>query len=125
MRLGLTIPRLTPGMRQLLRRMVPGVIGSGIVQINLLVGTQLATLLPVGAVSYIYYADRLNQLPMAVIATAIGTALLPLMSRQISSGQPEAAIASQNRGLRTILGPDFGGGDWSRPVGDADCPAAL
>ncbi|MCX8502176.1 MAG: murein biosynthesis integral membrane protein MurJ, partial [Alphaproteobacteria bacterium] len=103
MGLRLTVPRLTPGMRQLLRRMVPGVMGSGIVQINLLVGTQLATLLPVGAVSYIYYADRLNQLPMAVIATAIGTALLPLMSRQISSGEPAAAIASQNRAFELSL----------------------
>ena len=96
-------PRVTPAMRQLLRRMIPGVIGSGIVQINLLIGTQLATLLPIGAVSYIYYADRLNQLPMAVIATAIGTALLPLMSRQISSGEPEAAIKSQNRACELAL----------------------
>ncbi|MDI9409308.1 MAG: murein biosynthesis integral membrane protein MurJ [Candidatus Pacebacteria bacterium] len=103
MRLRLRWPRFTPAMRQLLRRMVPGVLGSGIVQINLLIGTQLATLLPIGAVSYIYYADRLNQLPMAVIATAIGTALLPLMSRQISNGEPEAAITSQNRACEMAL----------------------
>lgn len=81
--LHLPLPRLTPEVRELLRRMVPGVFGAGVVQVNLLIGTQLATLLPTGSVSYLYYADRLNQLPLAIVATAIGTALLPLLTRQI------------------------------------------
>jgi putative peptidoglycan lipid II flippase len=101
--LHLRLPKLTPSVRELLKRMVPGTIGAGIVQINLLVGTQLASLLPTGAVSYLYYADRLNQLPLAIVATAIGTALLPLLSRQLRAGEFEAANHSQNRALEFAL----------------------
>jgi putative peptidoglycan lipid II flippase len=62
-----------------------------------------ASLLPAGAVSYLYYADRLNQLPLGVIGIAVGTALLPLLSRQIRAGEGEAALASQNRALELAL----------------------
>ena len=95
--------RLSPAIAQLLRRMGPGLFGAGIVQVNLLIGTQIATFLPIGAVSYLYYADRLNQLPMAIIATAMGTALLPLMSRQLAKGENEAALDTQNRALEMTL----------------------
>ena len=55
-------PRLTPGVRRTLKIMGPGVLGAGVTQINLLVSTALASLLPGGSVSFLYYADRLNQL---------------------------------------------------------------
>jgi len=77
----------------------PAVLGVAAVQVNILVGTVLATLLPAGAVSYLYYADRLVQLPFALFGMATGTALLPSMSRHFSSGNRELAIIDLRQGL--------------------------
>ena len=91
MGLQLKLPRLTPQMRLLMRRMGPGLLGAGVVQLNLAIDSLIATLLPDGTVSVLNYADRLNQLPLAIIGTAMGTALLPTLSRQALSGQRDAA----------------------------------
>jgi len=96
-------PRLTPGVRRLLRLMLPGAVGAGVVQINLLIDIVIASLLPTGAVSFLYYADRVNQLPLGVVGVAIGTALLPLLSRQLRAGQAAAAQDSMNRGIEVAL----------------------
>jgi putative peptidoglycan lipid II flippase len=96
-------PRLTPGVRRVLRLMVPGAVGAGVVQINLLIDIVIASLLPTGAVSYLYYADRVNQLPLGVVGIAIGTALLPLLSRQLREGATEDARNSMNRGIEVAL----------------------
>ena len=96
-------PRWTPEIRRLFALVLPGVLGAGVAQINLLADVFFASLLPAGAVSYLYYADRLNQLPLGVIGIAVGTALLPLLSRQIRAGDTEAALASQNRALELAL----------------------
>ncbi len=96
-------PRLTPGVRAVLRKMVPGLIGGGAVNINLFVATLIASLLPSGAVSYLYYADRVAQLPLGVIGAAVGTALLPLLSRQVRLHQPLAAHRSANRAIELAL----------------------
>jgi putative peptidoglycan lipid II flippase len=101
--LSLPRPRLTPAVRKLLRVMLPGVFGSGIVQVNLLVSTAIASLLPTGAVSYLSYADRLNQLPLALVGIAVGTAILPPLSRQVRTGDEKGAVATQNRGLELAL----------------------
>jgi putative peptidoglycan lipid II flippase len=103
MALSLPRPRLTPGVRRLLRVMVPGVFGAGVTQINLLVSTAIASLLPTGAVSYLYYADRLNQLPLGVVGIAVGTAILPSLSRQIRTGDAAAAASTQNRGIELAV----------------------
>ncbi len=100
---GLRWPRWTPEIRRLFGLVLPGVLGAGVAQINLLADVFFASLLPAGAVSYLYYADRLNQLPLGVIGVAVGTALLPLLSRQIRAGEAEAALASQNRALELAL----------------------
>ncbi len=76
-------PRLTPGVRLLMRRIGPGVVGVGVTQINLAVDTIVASLLKPGSVSVLYYAARVNQLPLGVIGVAAGTALLPILSRQV------------------------------------------
>ena len=99
MGLGLPRPRLTPRIRELMRRMVPGLIGSGIGQLNLTVDTVIATWLPTGSLGLMYFADRLNQLPLGVLGNAAGTTMLPLLTRQIQTGQIEAAHATQNRAL--------------------------
>ncbi len=103
MALGLRRPRWTPEISRLFGLVLPGVLGAGVAQINLLADVFFASLLPAGAVSYLYYADRLNQLPLGVIGIAVGTALLPLLSRQIRAGEAEAAIMSQNRALELAL----------------------
>ena len=96
-------PLLSPGVRRFLRLMLPGAIGAGVVQINLLIDVVIASLLPTGAVSYLYYADRVNQLPLGVIGVAIGTALLPLLSRQIRDGAMADARHSMNRAIEVAL----------------------
>jgi putative peptidoglycan lipid II flippase len=93
-------PRLSPDVKKLLWLIGPAAIGQGAIQLNLLVSTSLAArFLPEGAVSYLYYADRLNQLPLGLLGIGVGTAILPLLSRQISGGNVEAASATQNRAL--------------------------
>ena len=99
MGLGIPRPRMTPRMRELMRRMVPGLVGSGIGQLNLTVDTLIATWLPPGSLSLMYFADRLNQLPLGVLGNAAGTTMLPLLTRQIQTGQVETAHATQNRAL--------------------------
>jgi len=92
-------PRLTPEVRVLLRRMMPGLLGAGVTQLNLAMDVIIASLLPPGTVSVLYYADRVQQLPLGVIGTAVGTALLPLLSRQVRAGEAAAATATMNRAI--------------------------
>ncbi len=96
-------PRLTDDVRQLLGRMVPVALGAGVYQISLVIDTVIASLLPTGSISYLFYADRVNQLPLGVIGVAVGTALLPLLSRQVRAGDTAAANHSQNRALELSL----------------------
>ena len=103
MTLRLPRPSLSPRVRRLLVLILPGAVGAGVVQINLLIGVVIASLLPTGSVSYLYYADRINQLPLGVIGVAVGTALLPLMSRQLREHDADAAMASLNRALEFAL----------------------
>ncbi len=101
--LRLPAPRLTPGVLRTLKVMGPGVLGAGVTQLNLLISTALASVLASGSVSYLYYADRLNQLPLGVVGIAVGTAILPPLSRQLRQGDLDAAVATQNRGLELAL----------------------
>jgi putative peptidoglycan lipid II flippase len=103
MALSLPWPRPTPEVKRLLTLMLPAALGAGVVQVNLLIDIVIASLLPTGAVSYLYYADRIYELPLAVIGIAIGTALLPALSRQARRGETAAAVATLNRGLEAAL----------------------
>lgn len=84
-------PRITPMIRKLFKKMLPGALGAGLAQVNIFVDMVLASLLPVGAISFLYYADRLYQFPLAIIGTATGTALLPMLTRAIKSKDDTAA----------------------------------
>lgn len=97
-KIGLKRPRLTPGVKRLVGLGVPGMISSGITQINLLVSTSIAGLMS-GAVSWLTYADRLYQLPLGMIGIAMGIALLPALSRRLRAGDDEGARTSLNRAL--------------------------
>lgn len=98
MRLRLPWPRLTPDVKRLLALTGPGALSGGIAQINLFIGTIIASL-HAGAVSYLYYADRLYQVPLSAIGTAIGVVLLPDLSRRLREGNETGALWSQNRAL--------------------------
>jgi putative peptidoglycan lipid II flippase len=103
-RLKIRRPRLSPDVKKLLSLIWPAAAGAGAVQINLLVSTALAAgLLPEGSVSYIYYADRLNQLPLGLIGIGLGTVLLPSIARMISAGDEAGALDMQRKGLQLAL----------------------
>ncbi len=102
--LRIRMPRLGPEVKRLMKLIAPAAAGAGAVQFNLLVSSALATgLLPHGSVSYIYYADRLNQLPLGLIGIGLGTVLLPTISHQLGSGADAEAMRTQNRGLELAL----------------------
>ena len=97
-------PRWTPDIKQFFGAVLPAVVGSAGVQIAIFADTIISSLLPTGGPSSIYYADRINQLPIGVIGIAAGTVLLPEMSRRFSAGDPGAAFHAQNRTMAlTIL----------------------
>ena len=102
MTLHLRRPRLTPGVKRLIVLGVPGIIGSGITQINLLVSTTIASMQS-SAVSWLTYADRLYQLPLGMIGIAMGVALLPSLSRSLRSGDEVAAMSTQNRAIELSM----------------------
>src|SRR5205085_2663533 len=96
------LPRFAPvriddDVRAFFRALGPATIGSMGTQVALFADTIIATFLPAGALSALYYADRLNQLPIGVIGIAIGTVLLPEMSRLMTSDDQAGAAASQRR----------------------------
>lgn len=97
------VPRLDQDVRAFFRALGPATIGSMGVQVALFADTIIATFLASGALSALYYADRLNQLPIGVIGIAIGTVLLPDMSRRLSAGDHVGAMAAQRRAFNFTL----------------------
>lgn len=89
-------PRLTPEVRRFLAALGPAALGAGVVQVSLFLDTLIASFLPAGSVSYLYYADRLNQLPLGVIGITIGTVLLPELARRHAGGEDAEARRLQN-----------------------------
>jgi putative peptidoglycan lipid II flippase len=96
-------PRLDPEVMLFLKRFWPATIGSAGTQIALFADTIIASFLATGALSALYYADRLNQLPIGVIGIAAGTVLLPEMARRITAGDEGGASHSQNRAIELTL----------------------
>ena len=95
--------KLDADARAFFRALGPATVGSMGTQIALFADTIIATFLAAGALSALYYADRLNQLPIGVIGIAIGTVLLPEMSRRITAGDHQGAMASQRRAFEFTL----------------------
>lgn len=90
-------------LARLWRLVLPGALGAGVYQLNLVIDTWFASHLPTGAVSYLFYADRLVQLPLGLIGVALGTALLPLLARQLRAGREDAARHNFDRALELAL----------------------
>lgn len=97
------MPRLDGRTRKFLAALGPAIIGAGGVQIALFADTVIASYLPTGALSALYYADRINQLPIGVVGIAVGTVLLPEMSRRLAAGDTHGAALAQARGIQLAL----------------------
>jgi len=95
-------PRMTEDMQRLIARGIPGVIAGGVTQINIMIGTMIASLQP-GAVSQLYYADRLYELPLAMVGIALGVVLLPELARHLAAANEQAAVESQNRSAELAM----------------------
>jgi putative peptidoglycan lipid II flippase len=98
---GMTLvrPRWTARVARLVKLATPVAIGGGVQQISVVLDVVWASLLPVGTISALYYADRIAQLPLGVVGIAIGTALLPLLARELRAGHTASAMVNQNRAV--------------------------
>ena len=106
-RLGL-LPRFKlnlqhPGVRKVMFLMVPGIIAGGVTQINMLIDTVLASLLPTGSPSWLYVSDRLMQLPLGIFAIAIATVILPRLSNLFASDSRDQFSSTLDWSIRLIL----------------------
>ncbi|MBI3514082.1 MAG: polysaccharide biosynthesis C-terminal domain-containing protein, partial [Proteobacteria bacterium] len=101
--LRLAMPQRGVGLGRLMRLLGPGALGAGTVQISLTINLILGSLLAPGAVSYLYYADRVTQLPLGVVGAAIATALLPALTRAVRAGDKAVALGALSRALEGAL----------------------
>lgn len=92
-----------PGVRRTLRLMGPAILGSSVGQINLLLDTVLASFLASGSISWLYYSDRLMELPIGVLGVALGTVILPRLSQRHAAGDPAAFSHTLDWALRWLL----------------------
>ena len=95
--------RLDDDVRRFFKALVPATIGSAGTQLALFADTIIASFLSAGAISALYYADRINQLPIGVIGIAVGTVLLPEMTRRLASGDETGARSAQHRAIEFAL----------------------
>ncbi len=100
--LHLVRPRLTPGIKQLFRRLGISIVGNGFYQISIIVGTLVASFQN-GAVSWLYYTDRLVQLPFAIIGLAVGTVLMSSISNALANNNLRSVHIQQNSSMRRSM----------------------
>lgn len=98
-----TIQIRAPGVWTVLRNLGPGLIGLGIYQVMTIANTFFAARLPEGTQSFLYAGDRILELPQSIIAISLGTALLPIFSRQVARGEREAMLETARDGLSAML----------------------
>lgn len=96
-------PRMTPGVRQFVRVVIPATLGAGVYQISAFIDTFFLTRIGTGSMSYFNYADRLNQLPLGVIGAALGTAILPQVSRHVGAGEADKAARVQGQAAELAM----------------------
>ncbi|MES2888518.1 MAG: murein biosynthesis integral membrane protein MurJ [Pseudomonadota bacterium] len=107
-RIGLTVGRVRaawahPGVRRVLRQMGPAVLGVSVAQLSLLINTQIASHVGVGAVSWLTYADRLMEFPTAMLGVALGVVLLPQLTAAQARGDPDAYSGMLDWALRLVV----------------------
>ncbi len=99
LRLQLRPPKLSADVRQLGRLILPATFGAGIYQISQFIDTFFATSLPQGSLTLLSMGDRLNQMPLGIVGIALGTAILPMISRSIGSGDEAGAQRVQEQAV--------------------------
>ena len=103
LKLRLTPPKMTPRVKELLVLILPATLGGGIYYISQFFYTYFATSLPEGSLVYLGFADRLNQLPLAIIGSALGTAILPTISRFVVGGDGAGAARVQSQAVELAM----------------------
>lgn len=101
--LKIRMPRLTPQVKEFFKKLLPGMIGAGVAQINLIVDIWLSSTLPEGSVTYINYGERVSQLPLSIIGVAMGIVLLPMLTKQLRQEELDKALFTQNRATEFVL----------------------
>ncbi len=96
-------PKITPGVRQFVRVVIPATLGAGVYQISAFIDTFFLARIGTGAMSWFNYADRLNQLPLGVIGAALGTAILPQVSRFVGAGEGGKAARVQGQAAELAM----------------------
>ncbi len=99
-------PRVAPGdegVRRILKLMLPAMFGVSVGQINLLLDTLIASFLTAGSISWLYYSDRLMEFPLGILGVALGTVILPSLSRNHAEASPEAFSGTIDWALRWVL----------------------
>lgn len=106
-RLGfLTLPRWNPrhpGVKQILKLMLPAIFGASVAQINLLLDTIIASLLVTGSISWLYYSDRLMEFPLGILGVALATVILPSLSKQHATQSREAFSNTLDKAIRWVI----------------------
>lgn len=100
-------PWVHPAVRQVAKLWVPTIFGAAVYQVSIVIGTILASFLESGSVSYLYYADRLVQFPLAIFGISAATAVLPTLSRQVASGRMEDMQSTFMDAIRWMLFINF------------------
>ena len=96
-------PKMTPGVRQFVRVVIPATLGAGVYQISAFIDTFFLARIGTGSLSYFNYADRLNQLPLGVIGAALGTAILPQVSKHVGANEPDKAARVQGQAAELAM----------------------
>lgn len=92
-----------PGVKKILALMLPAIFGVSVSQINLLLDTVIASFLPTGSITWLYFSDRLSELPLGVFGIAIATVILPTLSRQYQARDPRQFAATLDWSVRMII----------------------
>ncbi len=92
-----------PGVRRVLHLMLPALLGVSVIQVNLLLNTLMASFLPSGSISWLYYSDRLMEFPLGLLGVALGTVILPNLSRRQAEGSTDGFSRTLDWGLRLVL----------------------
>ncbi|MBF0495443.1 MAG: murein biosynthesis integral membrane protein MurJ [Deltaproteobacteria bacterium] len=92
-----------PAVKKIFLLFIPAAMGAGVYQINVAVGTLLASMLPQGSVSYLYFADRILEFPLGIFAVAVATAILPSLSRHVAGDDMAGLGTTFSFGMRLVL----------------------
>lgn len=101
--ISLVAPRISPGVKELGVLVVPAIFGAGVYQISRFIDLFFLSTLPVGSYTYLQMADRWNQLPLGIIGIALGTAILPALSRFLGKGENDEASRLQSNAIELAM----------------------